>query len=102
MDTLVGSLSAWAIATQMPNRISAVASSSATTESRVSVTGPLALYWRMTMIVAAGAVAAAMEASTSENGSSCPAISNPASTNSTANSDSNTAMTIGVAPTRLK
>ena len=37
-----------------------MASSSATTGSRISVTGPLALYWLTTISVAAGAVAVAM------------------------------------------
>ena len=36
------------------------ASSRATTGSSTSVTGPLALYWRTTIRVAAGAVAAAI------------------------------------------
>ena len=47
--------------------ISAVASSIATTESKVSLTGPFALYCLITIIVAAGAVAAAIEPKTSEN-----------------------------------
>ena len=94
--------SAPAMATQMPKNISAVASSIATTLNSVSVIGPLALYWRMTIIVAAGAVAAAMEPSTIENGRSKPAMMSPTITKTTASSDSNTAITIGVAPTRLK
>ena len=91
-----------ATATASENRIRAVASSMATTDSSVSVTGPFARYCLMTMMVAAGAVAAAIAPSTSENGSGCLAISRPSTTNTTANSDSRHAMTIGATPTRLK
>ena len=95
-------VTAWATATARENRISAVASSMATTDNRDSVTGPLARYCLMTMMVAAGAVAAAMAPRTREKGRLWPEISRPQTTNSTANSDSMQAMTMGAAPTRLK
>ena len=47
----------------MPKATSATASSSATTASNVSVKGPLARYWRATMMMEIGAVAAAIAAS---------------------------------------
>ena len=84
------------------NRISAVASSIATTDSRVDVTGPFALYWLITMIVAAGAVAAAIDPSTRENATSCPVTISTATTTTTANKDSSEAMISGAAPTFLK
>ena len=93
---------ALAMATQIPKYIRAVASSIATTESKVSVIGPLALYCLITMMVAAGAVAAAIAPSTKENESSKPAATRPMTTAITANSDSKIAITMGVAPTRLK
>ncbi len=45
--------------TATANSTRPTASSSATTGSSISVTGPLALYWRTTISVAAGAVALA-------------------------------------------
>ena len=95
-------VSVCATATAMPNAMSAVASSMATTLSSVSVTGPLALYCLMTIMVAAGAVAAAIAPNTNENGSVCPLRTSPSVTNKTATKLSNMAMTIGVMPTRLK
>ena len=95
-------VSVCATATAMPNAMSAVASSMATTLSSVSVTGPLALYCLMTIMVAAGAVAAAIAPNTNENGSVCPLRTSPSVTNKTATKLSNMAMTMGVMPTRLK
>ena len=43
-ETCAGFLRAWATATEMLNMANAVASSMATTDKSVSVTGPLALY----------------------------------------------------------
>ena len=74
----------------------------ATTDRSDSVTGPLARYCLMTMMVAAGAVAAAIAPRTREKATLCPEMIRPRTTNSTANSDSRQAMTIGAAPTRLK
>ena len=48
------------IASAIPNTMMAMASSMATTGSNVSVTGPLALYCRITIRFAAGAVADAI------------------------------------------
>ena len=91
-----------AIAIESEYIISAVASSIATTERSVSVSLPFALYCLITIIVAAGAVAAAIEPSTSENVIPKPAARSARTTNTTAKNDSRHAMTIGVAPTRLK
>ena len=92
----------FAMVTAKPNAISATASSSATTESSVSVTGPLALYCLMTMMVAAGAVADAIAPSTSEKGRSWPLMTSPSTTISTAPRPSVMAITTGVKPMRLK
>ena len=51
---------------EMANTARPTASSKATTGSRISVSLPLALYWRTTINVAAGAVAVAMAPNTME------------------------------------
>ena len=91
-----------AIADAKPNKISAIASSKATTLNRVSVSGPFALYSLMTIIVEAGSVAAAMAPNIIANAKSTPISSNPAVTISTAPADSNRAIITGPKPTRLK
>ena len=55
---------AFAMPLDTANTTRPTASSSATMGSRMSVRGPRALYWLMTMTVAAGAVAVAMAPST--------------------------------------
>ena len=60
------------------------ASSIATTGSSVRVTGPFALYWRTTISVAAGAVAAAIAPSVSASGTSKPRAQSVMSTRPTA------------------
>ena len=62
-----------AIETAKPNATSATASSIATTAISVSVTGPFAPYCLITIMVAAGAVAAAIAPRTMENATSKPA-----------------------------
>ena len=101
-DTFAVELSIPATATAIPKSISAAASSRATTDKSVSVTGPFALYWRITIMVAAGAVAAAIELKTIENDSSLPIATSTAHTATTAPRASSAAMTIGAAPTFLK
>ena len=91
-----------AAAMQTENRTSAIASSSATTESSVFVTGPLALYWLMTIMVDAGAVAAAIDPRTRENGTEYPVRIIIPATNTTANKDSRQAMMTGAVPTCRK
>ena len=51
-------------------------------------------YCLMTIMVAAGAVAAAIAPNTNENGSVCPLRSSPSVTNKTATKLSNMAMTM--------
>ena len=80
----------------------------ATTGSSISLTGPLALYWRITMRVAAGAVAAAMAPSATHMGRSKPGtpsahrLMRAASTSTTAPSASNAVITKGFVPMRLR
>ena len=90
------------IAKAKPKAIRAAASSIATTLSKVSVTEPLALYCLITMIVAAGAVAAAIAPRMIEKLMSFPVIIKAAATRNTATKASIKAMTIGVMPTFLK
>ena len=82
-----------------PKAIRAAASSRATTLRSVSVTGPLALYWRTTMMVAAGAVAEAMAPSSRASSRSKPKSASAAVTRMAAAKASITAMTMGVSPT---
>ena len=58
---------AFATATKIPNKIMATESSIATTDKSVSVSLPFALYCLTTMMVAAGAVAAAIADKTRAN-----------------------------------
>ena len=60
--------STFAKAKQIEKIINPIASSKATTGNNVFVTTPLALYWRTTINVAAGAVAAAIAASEKATG----------------------------------
>ena len=91
-----------AIVKQKPKIIKATASSKATTLIRVSVKGPLALYCFTTSRVAAGAVAAAIEARTRENSRPLPKIIQPIKTKILANKDSKIAITIDFVPKTLK
>ena len=91
-----------ATATEIPNAIKATASSIATTGSKVSVTGPFALYCFTTIMVAAGAVAEAIAPRTSENFISHPAKIRARSTNKTAPKPSQNAIITGDLPIFLR
>lgn len=90
------------VAMAKPNAIMATASSKATTLSMVFVTGPFALYCFTTIIVAAGAVAAAMAPKRSEIFVSKPQIIKTPDTKTEAKRASNKAITMGVAPAFFK
>jgi len=85
-----------------PNAINAVASSSATTLISMEVIGPLALYCLITIMVCAGAVAAAIAPRRIESGAGKPNKTQATITTATAPKLSRQAMTNGAAPTFLK
>ena len=92
----------FAIVVAKPKAIRATASSIATTHKSVSVRGPLAPYCFIPIIVAAGAVAAAIAPNTIEKAGSKPKIIRRTATRITAQRASNIAIIIGLIPTFLK
>ena len=86
------------MALEMLKAIRHSASSMATTGSSMLQTGPRALYWRTTISVAAGAVAAAMAPSIRHRGRGKPIAMSATSTSATAHRPSKSVMTIGLEP----
>ena len=85
-----------------PKPISATASSRATTLKRSDVKGPFALYWFITIIVWAGAVAAAIAPSKIDSLKSTLHIINVTVRSITAPMASKIATIMGALPTFLK
>ena len=92
----------WATEAEMEKTIRPRASSMATTGSSICVTGPLALYCRTTISVAAGAVARAMAPRSNARGTSTPKRISPTSTHSAVVSPWKAVMVSGALPIFFK